>query len=61
MNGYLMLELARYRIAERQQEARRAGALSALRAGQRQRRRQHDEDLVLPPVPDYVDGAFRAA
>jgi hypothetical protein len=58
MNEYLMLELARQRIAERREGARKISMMRALRTAMRQRDR--DEELV-PTIPDYVDGTFRPA
>jgi hypothetical protein len=63
MNPYLMRELAKQRTAERHEAARKAGLRRALRKAARARR---DQDAAasaveLPPVPDYVDGTFRAA
>jgi hypothetical protein len=68
MNEYLMLEIARQRIAERQESAR----ISRLARDQRTAERyEHgrdgkvrgvsargDELVGLPPIPDYVDGTF---
>jgi hypothetical protein len=58
MNEYLMLELARQRIAERQEAVRKISLRRVSRAAMRKRDR--DEELVLPRIPDYADGTFRA-
>jgi hypothetical protein len=58
VNEYLALELIRQRTTERREEARRASLAHRLRLARRQRNR--DEVLVRRPVPDYVDGTFRA-
>jgi hypothetical protein len=58
VNEYLALELIRQRTTERTEEARQAGLARMLRLARRQRNR--DEALVRRPVPDYVDGTFRA-
>ena len=57
MNPYAMLEVARQRSAERHEEARRATLAKELRKALRQRERE--DDLLLAPIPDYVDGTFR--
>jgi hypothetical protein len=57
MNPYAMLEVARQRSAERHEEARRATLVKELRKALRQRERE--DDLLLTPIPDYVDGTFR--
>jgi hypothetical protein len=59
MNEYLILELARQRIAEQREAARKTSLRRELRAAMRQRDR--DKELVLPRIPDYVDGTCRAA
>lgn len=63
MHPYLMLEIARQRTAERHEAARRAGQRRALRkAARAQRDRAATAGMFdLPPIPDYVDGTFRAA
>lgn len=58
MNEYLALELIRQRTTERREEARQASLVHRLRQSRRQRNR--NEALVRRPVPDYVDGTFRA-
>ena len=58
VNEYLALELIRQRTTERTEEARQAGLAQMLRLARRQRNR--DEALVRRPVPDYVDGTYRA-
>lgn len=61
MYSYLMLDqVARQRIADQHEAARRTGQRRALRAAARAaRRREAARDVELPPVPDYVDGTFR--
>jgi hypothetical protein len=58
VNEYLALELIRQRTTERREEARQASLVHRLRQSRRQRNR--NEALVRRPVPDYVDGTFRA-
>ena len=60
MNGYLMFEVTKQRNAERREEARKKNLARALRKTMRQRNRAKAVDtVVLPPIPDYVDGTFR--
>ena len=59
MNGYLMWEVTKQRTAERQERARKTNLARALRKTMRQRNRAKAVDtVVLPPIPDYVDGTF---
>jgi hypothetical protein len=61
MNEYVMLEIARQRTAERQEAAWKAGRRRTLRKVARaQREHAAADDFEFPPVPDYVDGTFRA-
>ncbi len=61
MHPDLMLEVAMQRAAERRERARNATLARAVRkAAREQRRRDAEPDpVVLPPIPDYVDGTFR--
>jgi hypothetical protein len=62
MHPYIMREVARQRAAERQEEARKASVARALRKTMRQRNRAEAVGtVILPPIPDYVDGAFAEA
>ena len=62
MHPDLMREVVRQRAAERQEEARKSSLARALRKSLRQRGRAEAPDtLVMPAVPDYVDGTFRTA
>jgi hypothetical protein len=55
-------EMAKQRNAEWQERARRASLARALRKTMRQRKRAKAADtLVVPPIPDYVDGTFGGA
>jgi hypothetical protein len=63
MYSYLMVgEVAKQRMAEQHEAARKA---SRRRAARKAAKAQHDgvatAVIELPPVPDYVDGTFRAA
>jgi hypothetical protein len=61
MHPYLITEIARERIAEQHEAARKAGLRRALRKAARGQREHVVRDFDLPPIPDYVDGTFRAA
>ena len=62
MHPYIMREVARQRAAERQEEARKRNLARVSRKAMRQRNRAEAADsVVLPPIPDYVDGAFAEA
>jgi hypothetical protein len=63
MYSYLMVsEVARQRMAEQHEAARKAGQRRAARkATKAQRNGAATAVFELPPVPDYVDGTFRAA
>jgi hypothetical protein len=61
MHPDLMREVVRQRTIERQEEARKSRLAHALRKTLRQRGRTETPDtLVMPAIPDYVDGTFRA-
>ncbi len=59
MHPYVMGEVIRQRAAERQEEARKAGLVRALRKTLRQRAGNEAADtFAVPRIPDYVDGSF---
>jgi hypothetical protein len=61
MHPDLMREVVRQRTIERQEEARKASLARAVRKTLRQRGRTETPDtIVMPAIPDYVDGTFRA-
>ena len=60
MHPYMMGEVIRQRSTERQEEARKAGLARTLRKTLRQRARAKTDTFAVPPIPDYVDGSFRA-
>jgi hypothetical protein len=61
MNEYVMLEIARQRTAERHEAAWRAGRRRTLRKVARAEREHAAAGAFeFPPIPDYVDGTFRA-
>jgi len=63
MNGNLMYEMARQRIAEQQQAAQRAGEARERRAAARGRRGKVEvpEESVAPVIPDFADEMFGTA
>ena len=63
MYSYLMVsEVARQRMAEQHEAARKASQRRAARKATKAQRNGTAADVLeLPPVPDYVDGTFRAA
>jgi len=63
MYSYLMVgEVAKQRMAEHHEAARRASRRRAVRKATKARRDGAATAVVeLPPIPDYVDGTFRTA
>jgi hypothetical protein len=63
MYSYLMVgEVAKQRMAEQHEAARKASRRRAARKATKAQRNGVAADVIeLPPVPDYVDGTFRAA
>jgi hypothetical protein len=63
MNGNLMYEMARQRIAEQQRAARQAGEARERRAAARGRHAKAaaPEAIVAPAIPDFADEMFEAA
>lgn len=62
MYSYQMLgEVARQRMADQHEAARKASRRRALRKAARAQRdgAEAAAEFQLPPVPDYVDGTFR--
>jgi hypothetical protein len=57
MNGNLMYEMARQRIAEQQRAAQRTAEARKQRAAARGRHRKA-EKVVTPVIPDYADEMF---
>jgi hypothetical protein len=60
MNGNLMYEMARQRIAEQQRAARQASEARGLRSGGRRRRARDEaaETVATPAIPDYPHEMF---
>jgi len=63
MNGNLMYEMARQRIAEQQRAAQRATEARERRAAARGRRgkAKAPEVVVTPVIPDFADEMFGTA
>jgi hypothetical protein len=63
MNGNLMYEMARQRIAEQQRAARLATEARRQRSEGRQRRgrEQAQETVATPAIPDFAHEMFAAA
>jgi hypothetical protein len=60
VNGNLMYEMARQRIAEQQRATQRAMEARKQRAAARGRRRK-EQEVVTPEIPDYADEMFGTA
>ena len=60
MNGNLMYEMARQRMAERQRAAQQAGEARSLRAIARLRRSKAApaEEIATPAIPDFAAEMF---
>ena len=63
MNGYVMYEVAKQRIAEQQRAARQASESREQRATVRGRRarKERAQEIVAPAIPDCAHEMFRAA
>ena len=60
MNRDLMRQIMNQRVTERQEQARQIGVVRELRQAKRQRDRTETPDVLLQPIPDYVDGTFHS-
>jgi len=65
MNGNLMYEMARQRLAEQQQAVQRATEAHEQRAAARGRRGRRGkaktrEEIVTPVIPDFADEMFES-
>jgi hypothetical protein len=62
MNGNVMYEMARLRVAEQQRAARQAGEARELRAAARARRagKEAPETIQTPVIPDFAEEMFTA-
>jgi hypothetical protein len=63
MNGYVMYETARQRIAEQHRAAQQVREARELRAAARGRRARKEalEAVATPVIPDFADEMFDAA
>jgi hypothetical protein len=63
MNGNSMYEVARQRIAEQREAARKAGEAREQRAAARSRRAKKDrtETIAAPAIPDFAHEMFDGA
>ena len=63
MNGNLMYEMARQRMAEQQRAAQQAGEARSRRAIARWRRAKAApaEEIVTPAIPDFAAEMFQTA
>lgn len=62
MNGNLMYEMARQRVAEQQRAAREAAQARSLRAAARGRRARAEaaDAIAAPVIPDFAHEMFEA-
>jgi hypothetical protein len=60
MHRDLMREIMNQRVVERQEEARKITVVRELRKAMRRHDRAETPDVLLQPIPDYVDGTFRS-
>jgi len=62
MNGHMMNEMARLRIADMQRDAREAREAHAARAARKQRASASPaEEIAIPAIPDYPADMFKSA
>lgn len=63
MHPDIMREVASQRAAERREAARNASVARALRKAIRAQRNRAEapDEVVVPAIPDYVDGTFHLA
>ena len=61
MHPEIMRQLTAQRSRDLQERAHRAQLARALRTLRRSRRAQETDEIVVPAIPDYVDGSFRTA
>ena len=58
MNGNLWYEVAKSRVAERQQAARQAGEARQARSARGRHARDRAQAVVTPAIPDYAHEMF---
>ena len=61
MNGNLMYEMAKSRIAEQERRAIAAGEARRQRAEARKHRKSRDAESVVPSIPDYAEELLEVA
>ena len=61
MHPEIMRQLTVQRSRDLQERAYRAQVVRKLRTLRRRRRPEQADEVVIPAIPDYVDGSFRTA
>ena len=61
MHPELLRELNNHRGREMREQAHRVRLARMIRSSRRGRDLPPDEEIVIPAIPDYVDGSFRTA
>jgi hypothetical protein len=59
MHPELLRELNNHRGREMRERAHRARLVRMIRSSRHGRDLPPDEEIVIPAIPDYVDGSFR--
>jgi hypothetical protein len=59
MHPEILRELNHQRGREMRERAHRAGLVRMIRSSRRGRDLPPDQELVIPAIPDFVDGSFR--
>ena len=59
MHHELLRELNNHRGREMRERAHRVRLARMIRSSRRRRDLPPDEEIVIPAIPDYVDGSFR--
>jgi len=59
MHPEILRELINQRGREMREQAHRARLARMIRSSRRGRARLGDDEIVVPAIPDYVDGSFR--
>ena len=60
MHPDIALELHNQRGREMRERAHRARLVRMIRSSRHRRDLPPDEEIVIPAIPDYVDGSFQA-
>jgi hypothetical protein len=61
MHPEILRELTAQRSRDLRERAYRAQVARSLRTQRRSRRAEEADEVVVPAIPDYVDGSFRTA